>query len=722
MPKQNSCSPQNQITHKLSKINLKITFWTAGIILLIVLILSGIMVASSYQDLKNAIQKERAEYVQEISAQIIISQRFMEKEYSNTVRTYAGILNSCKQTTLAAVSNYFSGVDKTKILMVSTQGDIIDLNGKRVFLGNRSAAKQLYSSTDVAQVFASLDNSNDYWLFSYPIDTLKLDDVSYSHVIFTVPSEEFRDNLSISLFDHRGASYIIKNDGSISIKPKKENGDFAGYNLFESLRHIGAEENELAALQATIESGQLGSFITKTKNEGTWLINCAPIDDQNALVVTVPLTITAAETYQGLNGTIISVVAAVLSMAILGILMIMIFFYRDRQRHRAAVAVSAKNDFFSKMSHDIRTPLNAVIGLELLALENVNRPDEVKDYLTKSSAAASYLLSIINDVLDMSRIESGKLTIASLPFDMNQVLCDIAVIVSPMATDKSLHFSMNVDKAFETNYLGDQVRIKQILMNLLSNATKFTKEGGHIWLTATHAARADGYDAITLTISDDGIGMSKEYLNRIFTPFEQERSSLISTSTGSGLGLSIVHNLVELMNGTIAVESVIDKGTTFTIVLPFKRGEKAMPIQKTAAASIVKFTGKQVLLAEDNAINQQVAVAILTQKFDFSTVVASNGMQAVEEFAASSIGQFSLILMDVKMPIMDGLEATRRIRALTRADAKTVPIVALSANAFEEDIALSLSAGMNAHLSKPIRIAELSAMLEKTIEMEENET
>ncbi|MDO5111636.1 MAG: ATP-binding protein [Clostridia bacterium] len=419
----------------------------------------------------------------------------------------------------------------------------------------------------------------------------------------------------------------------------------------------------------------------------------------------------AAETHKALTGTVVFSVLTVLLVALAAVMLARFYMQRDKRRGREAMAVEAKSDFFSKMSHDMRTPLNAVIGLQALALDTDDM-QTVKSYLRESQTASNYLLSIINDVLDMSRIESGKLTLSSMPFDLEELLAQIKPIVASMAAERNLCFAVDTDEPFETAYIGDAVRIKQVLMNLLNNAVKFTKEG-KVALCIQHAAKAGGQDGITIKVSDTGVGMSADFLQRIFKPFEQERSDYTQQFVGSGLGLAIVHNLVTLMGGTIDVVSEPRRGTTFTIQLTLPRGEALSRKEAPAAQEIPSFAGRRALIVEDNSVNRRIIAQLLKRKFSIDADTASDGRQGVEVFTACAQGYYDFILMDVKMPVMDGLEAAQRIRSLPRADAKTVPIIALSANAFASDIALSIQAGMDEHLTKPIEITALLSVLTK---------
>ncbi len=511
---------------------------------------------------------------------------------------------------------------------------------------------------------------------------------------------------------------------------------------------------------------------------------------------------------------------------------------------KAEHAMDARTRFFSQMSHEIRTPMNAIVGLTELAQVHVHNPEMVEEYLTKIGASSKVLLSIINDVLDMSSIENNKLKIASTEFDLGQVLDNIESIYLSQCKAKGIEFSMKKNIANQ-HLVGDSLRINQILLNLISNAFKFTESGGRIEMVASEISRKGDVVFIRFTVEDTGSGMTKEMLERLFKPFEQESALTARKHGGSGLGMSITKNLVDLMDGSINVESAKDVGTRFTVDIPFKTvgtlqvetevegsqlkallvggdaqqleylqllatqfgvsavaclssedgsnfdvevigkdfsvciidelsvaeatvrliehfrqllGDDAIlvlassknrtelpdiitsgkvdryikkPILQSDISSLmesintdegkeeatVDFGGKTVLLAEDNEINAEIMIEILDM-VNVKADHARNGKEALDMFCASEKGTYVAILMDLQMPEMDGIEAAKAIRASSHPEAATIPIVAQSANAFNEDVAMALSAGMNAHVSKPISTKELYETLEKCINKE----
>ncbi|MBR3719344.1 MAG: response regulator [Firmicutes bacterium] len=517
----------------------------------------------------------------------------------------------------------------------------------------------------------------------------------------------------------------------------------------------------------------------------------------------------------------------------------------------AEEANQAKTAFLSNMSHEIRTPINAIIGLDNIALNDPETPEKTKGYLEKIGASADHLLGLINDILDMSRIESGRMTLRNEEFSFHKLLESINTIFSGQCSDKGLTYHCRIDSPVDDYYIGDSMKLRQVLINILGNAVKFTPEGGSVSLSVERTAQYEKQSTLQFRIADTGIGMSKEYLPRIFETFSQEDSSATNRYGSTGLGMSITKNIVEMMNGDISVESEKGKGTVFTVTVTLmdsarKDGsadldeihpedlsvlivdddpiacehgrlvlEKAgiaaeiassgaealemvqlrharrdpynlilvdwqMPdmdgVETTrrirsvignesaiiiltayrwddvleealqagvdsfiskplfAAALLEEFksalkrknpssaktarkadlAGRRILLAEDVEINAEIMTMVL-QGRQMEADLAVNGRIAVEKFAEHPAGYYSAVLMDMRMPEMDGLEATRRIRAMDREDAKTIPIIALTANAFDEDVQRSMQAGLNAHLSKPVQPELLYETLESLI-------
>ncbi len=377
----------------------------------------------------------------------------------------------------------------------------------------------------------------------------------------------------------------------------------------------------------------------------------------------------------------------------------------------ARQANHAKTDFLSRMSHDIRTPMNAIIGMAGIAAESTADTKKVEGCLKQIDVSAKFLLSLINDILDMSKIESGKMDMIKERFDLRALVKDITGVVYAQAYYKEQKLDVSVDDAVEEEYIGDVLRLNQVLMNLLSNALKYTGQQGKIALDIAVAEEHEGSSKLRFTIEDNGIGMSKEFLDRLFDPFEQEHAMGGRVFEGTGLGLSITQNLVRLMQGSISVKSTVGKGSCFTVVLPLERTSELSGSSSKAHRRIkqnhvpaekeIQFKQERILLVEDNEINLEIARELLETK-GLKVEHVENGKKAVECFMAAPDGYYQAILMDIRMPEMDGLEATQKIRAMKKEGAQKIPILAMTANAFQEEIEYARQIGMNDYLTKPI--------------------
>ena len=380
----------------------------------------------------------------------------------------------------------------------------------------------------------------------------------------------------------------------------------------------------------------------------------------------------------------------------------------------AEKASQAKTDFLSNMSHDIRTPMNAIVGLTTLMENELDQPEKLAEHLHKLESSGQLLLGIINNILDMSRIESGKTTLSVEPMHLSQQLDQLSTMIRAQASEKAQTFTVSTHLRHE-NLLADPTRLNQVLMNILSNAVKYTPRGGHIRFEVEELPRNEHYAKYRFVVQDDGIGMSKAYQKTLFDPFTREERSGTNRVQGTGLGMAITKNIVDLMGGSISVESATGKGTRFEVVLEFPIDTEADAVPEAQALpeepeDVSPLCGMNFLCAEDNAINAEILELLLKSK-GAHCKICPNGQEIVDAFVRVKPGEYDMILMDVQMPVMNGYDATRAIRRSTHELAKTIPIIAMTANAFSEDIQYSLAAGMNAHISKPVDMKTL----EKTI-------
>ena len=379
-------------------------------------------------------------------------------------------------------------------------------------------------------------------------------------------------------------------------------------------------------------------------------------------------------------------------------------------------ASKAKTDFLSNMSHDIRTPMNAIIGITTLMKNELHEPDKLAEHLEKLESSGRLLLGIINDILDMSRIESGKTTLNIEQMDLLQQIEQVESVISEQAHQRNQEFRVVTASVQHEHVLADPNRLNQILMNILSNSVKYTPAGGHIRLEVEELPRDAHYAKYKFIVQDDGIGMSDAYLKTIFDPFTREEKSGTNHVQGTGLGMAITKSVVNLMGGVISVESAPGQGSRFEVMLEFPIDTEAALVQRPETDDVPAdnslLCGMKFLCAEDNEINSEILQMLLESKGATCTIYP-DGQQIVDAFAKVKPGDYDMILMDVQMPVMDGLEATRRIRSSENPLGKTIPILAMTANAFLEDMQKSKEAGMDEHLSKPVDIAMLEQVVRR---------
>ena len=535
-------------------------------------------------------------------------------------------------------------------------------------------------------------------------------------------------------------SFVIRKDGSYVVGNE---GD-AHENYFDRLTNIFAGQDMEAdacieQLQAAMNAGE--DYSTIVKNGGSRRhIYCTNLPYCEWYLVTVLPFERLDNAISGMGSRWLIIVYAA-SFAVIAMLLYIFFRYlklfrnqvseltrinaemdaarkaAEQARKEAEQANAAKQEFLSSMSHDIRTPMNAIIGMTSLALDNTDDPKRVRDYLGKIALSSKHLLGLINDVLDISKIESGKMTLNVEPVSLREAMDSIVNIIQPQVTAKNQQFKAVAQEILSENVRCDGVRLNQVLINLLGNAVKFTPEKGAVQLTVYQEALPEDASRVRthFLVSDTGIGMSKEYQKVIFESFSREDNTRVRKTEGSGLGMAITKCIVDAMGGTISVRSEQGRGSEFHVVLDLEKAAApaASEAEDGAAERVndVVLKGRRILLAEDNELNWEVArelLSILELELDW----AENGEICVEKFRNSPAGHYDAIIMDVRMPVMDGYEATAAIRRLEREDAD-IPIIAMTADAFSEDIQRCLERGMNDHLAKPIDIQAVTFKLKK---------
>lgn len=482
--------------------------------------------------------------------------------------------------------------------------------------------------------------------------------------------------------------------------------------------YLAASANPQVALYQALDWDGTFSLVYEPSTDAraiTIINKCMRDLDQSALSEYLLTALTAEshpQTLQEFMAAHWPQVIAILGVIILLLLLTLLLIQKNRLLKKAN---HATGNFLAQISHDIRTPMNIIIHMTQFARENDN-PPETMHCLDKIEQTSSFLLGLVNDVLDLSKVESGKIELHYEPYSLVEFQSYLASVVQPLCEQKNLNFTCSYDTDCSFAVMLDRLRVNQIFFNLLANAVKFTPAGGHIAVDIQTTPLDAHKIALTTTIRDDGIGMSAEFQTRLFEPFAQENRSQDASTPGTGLGLAIVKQMTDLMNCTITVKSEPESGTTFTLSGEFKRA--ALPVPSAEAglpAPKADLRGVRILVCEDHQMNREI-ISRLLQKKDCSVTMAEDGQQGVELFAASAPFAYQAILMDIQMPRLDGLAATAHIRQLDRPDAKTVPIIAMTANAYAEDVSASLAAGMNAHLSKPIEPQKLYETLTQHIQ------
>jgi len=380
-------------------------------------------------------------------------------------------------------------------------------------------------------------------------------------------------------------------------------------------------------------------------------------------------------------------------------------------------SAKTRDKFLRNISHEIRTPLNAIIGFTNLSKQNIDDKVKLNNYLQKTEYASKHLLSLINDILDLSKIDSGKLQTKTEKFVLKDAVDELLAAINAQTEEKNIDLKISFDKRLSgLALIGDSLRFKQIMLNILSNAVKFTGKNGKIEFDILRRSEVDNILYISFIITDNGIGMTDEFKDRIFTPFEQQDERISREYGGTGLGMSIVKNLVTLLKGSINIKSKSGSGTSVTVELPFKYENNQTKLSKNdhSENSEKSIAGKNILVTEDNALNREIISELLKSQ-NANVELAVDGLDAVKKYNNSADNYFDLILMDVQMPNLDGYEATAQIRNSEKPDAVTIPIIAITAHSFESDITKALSSGMNAHISKPINVDDMFKTLHKYI-------
>lgn len=567
-----------------------------------------------------------------------------------------------------------------------------------------------------------------FLVFSQELDspiTMGEDHVRFTHIVLLKDIQTVKQYYTTTTYGGKAATYIIRQNGTLAYFDADEDDVIGARNIFKALReaeYVQGQSFDIVKEQLDRE-GIVAANILLNQAEYYYCLTALKNYDMT-LMLLIPADRVAVSTMDMMNATIRTQTLFISAMALLMLLAGISFVNVQRSNQQvkleqetnkelnrlrmvAESANAAKSTFLNNMSHDIRTPMNAIIGFTNIALKQDPKP-EIKNCLNKIRDSSEHLLTLINDVLDISRIESGKIQLSPVPVDITEVADTVVDVTYGFLSNRHITFQCNLEKP-ETRYvLADALRIREVLVNILGNAVKFTNDGGRIIFDASYRPGTDDHHMVVCyRVSDTGVGMREEFVEHIFDEFSQEENSARTKFKGTGLGMAITKRYVDLMSGTITVESKKGEGSTFTVELPVEVTTESKIQKQISCAGSHDLTGVKVLMAEDNDLNAEIAM-IQLEELGIQVTRAADGQEAVNIFVQKPLGTFDIILMDIMMPVMNGHEATAAIRGLpNRPDALLIPIIAMTANAFAEDVQASLDAGMNGHLSKPIVMDEV---------------
>ncbi|MCQ4636111.1 ATP-binding protein [Anaerovorax odorimutans] len=652
----------------------------------------------SWHDLRN-IQSELNNSWNEIAA--VYSRT--ETSRCKTIQEVCSRLNIEQTTNIFDLIYLVDSEGKTYSGTNAVQDDSDKIYIRTLLSGDQKFVMR-YDESDV------LETTRENLVYGVHCNPFRVDGVEFIGIVGFAKINLIEERLKIDSFDQQGYTSIIDVAGNYVVNRNRDAGIGKISNYYEELRDgANLSEKDLESITTRLE--QRESFIEYFDygEDDAQVVSFVPIPESTwSIVLTVPEKVFNKQTQHFVTLTAIMLAVVVLTLCLMMLLII-------RMSATSAIAraeAKARGDFLSSMSHEIRTPLNGIVGLNHLMQENLENPNKLKDYLGKSDSTAKYLLSLVNDILDMSKLQAGKVDLLLKPFSLHHLLSMVESITRSRTEEKEIHFQIESDLQ-APDLVGDEIRVEQILINILGNAVKFTPKGGRIVLRVFQSEAAAGKITTTFEVEDTGCGISEEFQKKIFNPFSQEHGTISKGMQGTGLGMSISSLLAKQMGGTLSVRSKLGEGSCFTFAMTADLAD-AVPIVAVdvdAQPLQVETNRKlKILIAEDNELNAEILIELLhTAGFDVSH--AADGGQVVEMFEASSANEFDVILMDVQMPVRNGYEAARIIRAMDRPDAKTVVIYACTANTFKADQEKAKESGMDGFIAKPIDVKNLMQML-----------
>jgi signal transduction histidine kinase/ActR/RegA family two-component response regulator len=728
-------SEKNEKEHKKDNKGRKTgTFRILWVIIFVITI--GIAVTSEifYRSLESQLFSERQSHLTEMTIKItevidVTIESLRDKADSTKSILMRNEVNMENVTSeLASIADALA-LDGGLVLAMDNQGKYYSSDGSR---GRWSYVEDLVaeSSDTVIRDVAIGGKKQSCMVFMDPLEEKKTlgDGVDLTYVAVLIPMDNIKEYLTISMFGDECYTYLISSDGRRLYKQTFSERFIEDFNVISALREDafinGGDVNDL--INAVENREQLCVEFQESESGENYFISTVPVSSSEwTVLLFVPTDVLGVKSGRFMNSVVRYFGGITIAMAIaIGCIIFVVIrnsidkkIIRQQEKNNrmltyavdeARHANEAKSEFLSHMSHDIRTPINGIIGMTSIAIKNKGNQERIDDCLHKISGAADHLLTLVNDVLDMSSIESGNVTIAHEQMDIRLIINNCVSIIDGQLMSRKVNFVKNIENFNHPYVYGDELHLRQVFINILGNAVKFTPDEGVIELKAKEL-KTDG-DKVTYRFEfrDTGIGISEEFQKKIFDEFSQENETARSTYQGTGLGMAISKNFVELMGGTIAVESKLGEGSCFTVEMEFDIDYE--PRTEINHEKLNQLEGMKVLLVEDNELNMEISRELLHEE-GVEITEAVNGKEALDKFTSMTPGTVDAIIMDVMMPVMNGYDATRAIRSSAHPEAKTIPIIAMTANAYREDVEKALDAGMNAHVSKPINVDALVAAL-----------
>ena len=711
------------------------------LLVILMIIMTAFICILFYASLLRKMYIDRSAYLNEICHQMadttdanINSQWIIAQSFENHITQ--GNISSRTELTECILTEESAYAQKgMELLALDSEKNYYDSRGNVVYWNENDINvndNSLKTQIGVTSLMTT-DTSNDEMAFVLKMKKPVIigNDIKLTHVAVIRDMGVFTDTFQRTSFNGLGENFIIDKNGG-KVYREQETSEIIGdvQNVFEPLKNMRFKyDGSYEELVNAVAGGDSICMAFSTPQNMKYYVTCTQLESCDWVIMSVIQSDKVSHdmnefmkmTIMGMTGIALIIITFVAFTVFFGMRYATSRRIMEREiannielhlaAQKAEAANRAKTVFLSHMSHDIRTPINGIIGMTEIAIKNADNVDKVNDCLAKIKSTSKHLLSLLNDVLDMSRIESGKINIENKQFCLNELVIDCYNVVAGQAMEKNIEVERKFALQRNVMLIGDELHLRQIVINILGNAIKFTPQGGKvIFFVKTDNIAPDECD-VTIIISDNGRGMKDEFMDKIFEPFSQEKESSRTQYEGTGLGMAIVKQLLNYMGGTVDVESKEGKGSKFIVKVRMK-AEPVKVNEKEDLCENVDLSGMRVLLVEDVAMNLEIAQYMLEDNGIIVTP-AVNGADAVSIYMNNPAHSFDLILMDVMMPKMNGLEATEAIRKSGKEDALTIPIVAMTANVYSEDKKATQAAGMNDHLSKPVEITKMMKMLKK---------